>query len=209
MSGRVTRYKCRKKEHSTPQMFFLKPNEETTKWWMLWFLCAVSWNENSISSPVQGQLPYITKFNPAHQDWVMKVTFNEHRLYQKRRPWNENTRSGCKRNGELHFQFILCFQKADHQVFNGCYKLPLAEENIYFFHTCCKTLFPTGNVLRKHLATRMLKQLQCLPLYTRWWCKYTVSGKTTEVLNASHRTIILPVRLVQFNSTPESYISKQ
>lgn len=96
-----------------------------------------------------------------------------------------------------------------YQVFNGGYKLLLAEENIGFFHFCCKTSFLTGKVLRKRLATQTLQERQCLPLHARWWRKYTVSGKTTEVLNASHGTVVLAVRLVQFNSTPESYISKQ
>lgn len=95
------------------------------------------------------------------------------------------------------------------QVSNGGFKLLLAEENIYFFHIRCKKLLPTGNALRKHSARQTPKQLQHLPLYARGGRKYTVSGKATEVLNTTHRTVVLPMRLVQFNPTPESCISKE
>lgn len=114
--------------------------------------------------------------------------------------------------GECAFPIYVLFSKSWYkiqQVFSGGYKFPLLDNDIYFFYLCCKTLLPTGNALRKHLATQTLEQLLYLPLYTRRWCKYTISGKTTEVLNASHGTIILPMRLVQLNSTPESCISKQ
>lgn len=82
MSGRVTAYKYRRKEYRTPWMLFLEPKEETTsKWCMLcWTLCAVSLDKKSISSHVQGQVPFIIEFSRTPQDWIMKVRFNEHRL---------------------------------------------------------------------------------------------------------------------------------
>lgn len=62
-----------------------------------------------------------------------------------------------------------------------------------------------GNILRKHLTTKTLHLLQCLPLNTRRRCKYSIARKAAEVLDATHGAIILTMRLVQFNSTPESY----
>lgn len=55
----------------------------------------------------------------------------------------------ARETGRAAFAIYTLLSKSSsktHQAFNGGYKLPLAEENIYFFHTCYKTLFPTGNV---------------------------------------------------------------
>lgn len=62
-----------------------------------------------------------------------------------------------------------------------------------------------GNILRKHLTTKTLHLFQCLPLNTRRRCKYSIARKAAEVLDTTHRAIVLTMRLVQFDSTPESY----
>lgn len=109
--------------------------------------------------------------------------------------------------GEHRFQFIFCFQEADlknWRLFNGGHRLPLAEENNYFFCICFKTLFH-GKHTKKALTTKTLHLFQCLPLNTRRRCKYSIARKAAEVLDTTHRAIVLTVRLVQFDSTPESY----
>lgn len=66
--------------------------------------------------------------------------------------------------GEHRFQFIFCFQEADlknWRLFNGGHRLPLAEENNYFFCICFKTVFH-GKHTKKALNNKNITPVSVL-----------------------------------------------